>query len=55
MLEGRLIQTLTREREEAAAEVKKQESVLAADKAVLEAKVLINGVLSMDKELYKWV
>ena len=37
------VKTLTRERENAAAEVRKQESGLAAAKAVLEAKVIING------------
>ena len=36
------VKTLTRERENAAAEVRRQESGLAAAKAVLEAKVIIN-------------
>ena len=49
------VKTLTREREKAAAEVRKQESGLAAAKAVLEAKVINQCVLSIDKELYKWV
>ena len=43
MEEGKTkVKTLTREREKAAAEVRKQESGLAAAKAVLEAKVIIN-------------
>ena len=44
MEEGKTkVKTRNREREKAAAEVRKQESGLAAAKAVLEAKVIING------------
>ena len=43
------VKTATREKEAAAAEVRRQESGLAAAKAVLEEKVIINGDITSYK------
>ena len=43
------VKTATREKEAAAAEVRRQETGLAAAKAVLEEKVIINGDITSYK------